>query len=87
MSRTRHDGHPARTVAMLAALVLVVTGMPYLYGWLAADPGNVYTGLMYDVSDHTQYWSWVTASRHGLFISNYRFRPPVQPIEDIRPDK
>ena len=30
----------------------------------------VYTGLMFDVPDHAQYWSWITASRKALFISN-----------------
>lgn len=65
---------------MLAAVMLVVTSLPYLYGWMAAGPGKVYTGLMYDVSDHTQYWSWVTASRQGLFISNTMTSEPNPPI-------
>ena len=57
-------------VLWISCALVVVTSAPYLYGWLAAAPGKVYTGLMYDVPDHAQYWSWVTASRDGLFISN-----------------
>jgi hypothetical protein len=36
-----------------------------------STPSNlVYTGLMFDVPDHAQYWSWITASRDSMFISN-----------------
>jgi hypothetical protein len=41
-----------------------------LYAAWSKPDDLVYTGLMFDVPDHAQYWSWVTASRDGLFISN-----------------
>jgi hypothetical protein len=37
---------------------------------LSAPADLIYTGLMFDVPDHAQYWSWITASRTSLFISN-----------------
>ena len=80
MTGGQTSDHTARTTALLAAAMLVVTSLPYLYGWMVAGPGTVYTGLMYDVSDHTQYWSWVTASREGLFISNTMTPEPNPPI-------
>jgi hypothetical protein len=49
---------------------LAVATVPYLYGFFRTPEGRVYTGLMFDVPDHAQYWSWVTSSRRGLFISN-----------------
>lgn len=56
---------------LLAGLLLFAAGSPpFLYAWLSTPPGLVYTGLMYDVPDHAQYWSWVTASRQGLLIAN-----------------
>ncbi len=60
----------AARFALVSAAVILVTGLPYLYGFAAAGPDRVFTGLMYDVPDHAQYWSWVTASRESLFISN-----------------
>lgn len=53
-----------------ALVCLLVTSVPYLYGFLATPAGHVYLGLMFDVPDHAQYWSWVTSSRAGLFIPN-----------------
>lgn len=53
-----------------AAVCLVVTSLPFLYGFLRTPADRVYTGLMFDVPDHAQYWSWVTASREALFIPN-----------------
>jgi len=67
-------------VLWISCALLVVTSAPYLYGWLAATPGHIYTGLMYDVPDHAQYWSWVTASRHALFISNTMTPEPNPPV-------
>jgi hypothetical protein len=57
-------------VAALAAALLSVGSIPYLVAWATTPDTLVYTGLLFDVPDHAQYWSWVTASRNGLFISN-----------------
>jgi len=53
-----------------ALVCLLVASLPYLYGFFATPAGHVYLGLMFDVPDHAQYWSWVTSSRAGLFIPN-----------------
>ncbi len=58
-----------RSIALGVGLLLI-TSLPYVYAF-RTTPGDVmYTGLMFDVPDHAQYWSWVTASRKSLFISN-----------------
>src|SRR5262245_54649075 len=62
---------PAIRRGLVGALVcLAVATVPYLYGFARTPEGRVYTGLMFDVPDHAQYWSWVTASRESLFIAN-----------------
>jgi hypothetical protein len=61
---------PRAAAAVVGAALVLVTAVPYLYGWLSTPSHLVYSGLMFDVPDHAQYWSWVTASRDGLFISN-----------------
>ncbi len=56
--------------ALAALATYVVSSVPYVYGFLATPHDRVYLGLLYDAPDHAQYWSWVTASRDGLFIPN-----------------
>ena len=60
----------ATLTAMVALTLLCVGSIPYLVAWTTTPDSLVYTGLLFDVPDHAQYWSWVTASRGGLFISN-----------------
>ena len=71
----RHDPTaPARGVLTrplpLTAIMFAVASLPYIYGFLSSPADRVFTGLMYDVPDHAQYWSWVTASQASFFISN-----------------
>jgi predicted membrane channel-forming protein YqfA (hemolysin III family) len=60
----------ARFGLVAALATLLVSSVPYMFGFLATPPDRVYLGLMFDAPDHAQYWSWVTASRDGLFIPN-----------------
>jgi len=59
-----------RATAILTATVLAVTALPYVYARASTPSNLVYTGLMFDVPDHAQYWSWITASHDSVFISN-----------------
>jgi hypothetical protein len=54
----------------LGAALFAVGSLPFAYAWATTPDDRVYTGLMFDVPDHAQYWSWVTASRRSLFIPN-----------------
>jgi hypothetical protein len=64
----------------LALVLFLVGSVPYAFAWLTTPSDAVYTGLVFDVPDHAQYWSWVTASRAGLFISNTMTPEPNPPI-------
>lgn len=66
--------------AGLAIALLIVGSFPFLFGWVTVPSDKVYTGLMFDVPDHAQYWSWVTASRQGLFIANTMTPEPNLPV-------
>jgi hypothetical protein len=59
-----------RAAVILTLAMLAITALPYVYASVSTPSDLVYTGLMFDVPDHAQYWSWVTASRRSLFISN-----------------
>ena len=70
MTEIRSSGSAIRLGLAGALACLALASGPYLVGFAAAPEGRVYTGLMFDVPDHAQYWSWVTSSRRGLFIPN-----------------
>ena len=71
---------PCSRMGLLVGLLLFVAGLPpFLYAWLSTPADRVYTGLMFDVEDHAQYWSWVTASHDGLFIANTMTPEPNPP--------
>ena len=63
-------GAAVRLSAVLVIALLAVSSLPYVYGWYSSPSDLVFTGLMFDVPDHAQYWSWIVASRASLFISN-----------------
>ena len=64
----------------LTAVLFGVASLPYIYGFWSSPADRVFTGLLFDVPDHAQYWSWVTASQASLFISNTMTPEPNAPI-------
>ncbi|MEQ1907968.1 MAG: hypothetical protein ABMA15_04050 [Vicinamibacterales bacterium] len=80
----RDPALPARGVLTralpLTAILFGIASMPYMYGFLSSPADRVFTGLMFDVPDHAQYWSWVTASQASFFISNTMTPEPNAPI-------
>lgn len=46
-------------VGLVTALVLLVTSLPYAYAYLTEPAGQQYMGIMVNVPDHTQYFSWM----------------------------
>lgn len=56
---------------LLLGLALFAAGtLPYADAWATAPPHLVYTGILFDVPDHAQYWTWIAESRRSLFIAN-----------------
>lgn len=66
--------------ALLIVVLLAISWLPYAYGWLSSPAHLVFTGLMFDVPDHAQYWSWIAASHDALFISNTMTPEPNPPV-------
>jgi hypothetical protein len=61
----------ARGDAIAAAATLaVVTSLPYLYGYLSGPDDKWFSGVIYNVHDTAQYWSWMRESATHLFIEN-----------------
>ena len=44
---------------MVIGIVLLVTSIPYMYAYLSTPADKVFMGIMLDVPDHAQYFSWM----------------------------
>lgn len=69
-----------RRVLALAGLLFAFGTLPWLAGHFGVPSDRVFTGILFNVPDHAQYFSWVTASREGLFISNTMTPEPNPPV-------
>jgi hypothetical protein len=64
------SGREWRFVWVTIAVVLLLTSLPYAYGYLSSPPDKQFMGLMQDIPDHAQYLSWWREFQHALVVSN-----------------
>lgn len=57
-------------VVITIGIVLVITTLPYIYGFLSAPDDKVFMGIMLDVPDHGQYFSWMRELTSSFLASN-----------------
>jgi hypothetical protein len=76
LSISRRD-HLALALGLVALLLL--TGLPHLYGSLSSPPDRQYMGIVSDVPDTAQYFSWLRAHQESLVVSNWMTPEPNQP--------
>ncbi len=57
-------------VALVAFGLLLLTSIPYLYAFLSAPPDRHFMGMMLDVPDHLQYFSWMRELTHAPLAAN-----------------
>jgi hypothetical protein len=57
-------------VGALLAFILAVTATPYLYGYSISGPDHQFMGIVLNVPDTAQYFSWARESAAGLLIGN-----------------
>lgn len=63
---------------ILAALILL-TSVPHLYATLSSPDERIYMGIVSDVPDTTQYFSWLRAHQEAFVVSNWMTPEPNQP--------
>lgn len=86
MTRSKPSDSPQITAAewrfvwLIIAVVMALTTLPYLFGWLTTPPGKHFMGLMLNVPDHGQYLSWWRAFQSDFLISNKMTPEPNQPM-------
>lgn len=69
-----------RFVALVALGLLLLTSIPYLYALLSAPPDRHFMGMMLDVPDHLQYFSWMRELTHAPLAANKLTPEPNPPI-------
>ncbi|GAB4462777.1 MAG: hypothetical protein OHK0029_30280 [Armatimonadaceae bacterium] len=52
---------------------LLLSSLPYLYGWLNTPEGSVYTGMTYNMDDTLVYLSWLRQVQEGSFFQRNLF--------------
>ena len=69
-----------RFVLIVIGIVLVLTSLPVLYAYLSAPADKQYMGIMVNVPDHVQYFSWMREFTAGVLSANKLTPEPNQPI-------
>jgi hypothetical protein len=69
-----------RFVAVLVATLLLLTALPYAFGYASAPPDRQFMGLVFNVSDHTQYFSWYREFQQGFLAENRLTPEPNEPV-------
>ena len=54
----------------IIAFVLLFTSIPYAYAYLTAPPDKQFMGIMLDVPDHAQYFSWMRELTNAPLSAN-----------------
>ncbi|HVN55445.1 MAG TPA: hypothetical protein VMT46_14010, partial [Anaerolineaceae bacterium] len=67
-------------VALVTLLILVITSLPILFAYLTAPADKQYMGIMLDVPDHVQYFSWMREFSTANLSSNKLTPEPNAPV-------
>jgi hypothetical protein len=57
-------------VGIVIVVLLALTSLPYLYAVLGAPPDRHFMGVIYNIPDHYQYFSWLRESRDKILVPN-----------------
>ena len=63
--------------AVVAGLVILLTFIPYVYGWAITPRGTVYMGYVFEKNDHSVHSTWVSQAKAGrwLFVDLFTTEP------------
>jgi hypothetical protein len=60
--------------------LLLLTSLPYAFGYLTAPADQQFMGLTYTVHDYSQYMSWARESATGILVPNKLTPEPNPPV-------
>jgi hypothetical protein len=67
-------------VVSVIVIILVLTSLPYIYGARSAPPEKAFMGMMLDVPDHLQYFSWMRELTASHLSANKLTPEPNAPV-------
>lgn len=59
--------------------LLLVTGLPHIYGAMSGPAERQFMGIVADVPDTAQYFAWMRAHQQALVVSNWMTPEPNEP--------
>lgn len=69
-----------RWLAVFTLGLLAFTSLPYVYAYVSAPPGWHFMGIMLNVPDHVQYFSWLQQFTTGWLARNTLTPEPNAPV-------
>jgi hypothetical protein len=69
-----------RFVFWVTLVLLVVTSIPTVFGYLSTPSDKWFSGVIYNIHDTAQYFSWMRESGKSLFIENKLTSEPNDPV-------
>jgi hypothetical protein len=69
-----------RFVILIMVAVLVITSLPYVFGYISAPQDQQFMGLIFNVPDHAQYFSWYRDFQTANLVSNRMTPEPTAPL-------
>ena len=57
-------------LALFIVVILLITGIPYFYAQRIAQPNNQFMGVVENIPDHFQYFSWMRESQDKFLVPN-----------------
>lgn len=70
-------------VWLMASLLLVVSSVPYAYGWFKKPADGTYFGVQTNFDDQAVYAAWIKQAQEGRFFFENRFTTEEQPRQTI----
>ncbi len=67
-------------VSAFILTILVLTALPYVFAYGSAPADQQFMGVMVNIPDHFQYFSWMRESQSGLLVSNQLTPEPSAPL-------
>jgi len=74
---SKQEWHLVWTVILF---ILILTSVPYAYGYMSSPVNKQFMGLMLDIPDHGQYLSWWRSFQNSVLIPNKLTPEPHEPL-------
>lgn len=68
-----------RRVAIYFLAVMAATSLPYIFAYVASPPGRHFQGIVFNLADHVQYFSWLRDHRTDWLVANRMTPEPNAP--------